>query len=210
MAVITISRELGSLGDQIADLLCDELGYCRVDKAVLTHIAEEAGVDVEAILEKERAMTAKPRLISDQMTSLYGRAPTAFGKESNIDDQTYDRVVREAMERFAREGNAIIVGRGGQMVLCDWPNALHVQLYAPSPIRVQRLMERLGITQLDAERRIKSSDEQKRQYIRHVHHNANWKDLKHYHLAINTGYISPEVSAQIIIQAARERERADR
>ena len=202
MAVITISRELGSLGDQIADLLCDELGYCRVDKAFLTHIAAEAGVDVEAVLEKERTVTAKPKLISDQMTSLYGRAPTAFGKKSGIDDQTYARVLREAMERFAREGNAIIIGRGGQMVLRDWPTALHVQLYAPSPVRVQRLMDRLNITQLDAERRVKNSDEQKRQYIRHMHNNASWKDLKYYHLAINTGEISSEVAAQIIMLAA--------
>ena len=50
MAVITISRELGSEGDRIADLLCQELGYCRVDKDMLTHIAEEAGVDVEVVL----------------------------------------------------------------------------------------------------------------------------------------------------------------
>ena len=46
MAVITISRELGSGGDRIVDMLCEELGYCRVDKAFLSQIAQEAGVDV--------------------------------------------------------------------------------------------------------------------------------------------------------------------
>lgn len=204
MAVITISREEGSNGDVIANLLCDHLGYCRVDKGLLTQIAQEAGVDVEAVLEKERAVTNRPRLISDQMTSLYGRKPSAFGKSGGMDDQTYARVVRETMERFAREDNAVIVGRGGQIVLRDWPGALHVHLYAPLPVRIERLKERHQISELEAKRRLTASDERKRLYVRQAHHNANWKDLKHYHLAINTGVLSSETAANMIIQATND------
>jgi cytidylate kinase len=207
MAVITISREQGSNGDAIANLLCEQLGYCRVDKALMTQIAQEAGIDVEAVLAKEREVANKPRLISDQMTSLYGRKPSAFGKSGGIDDQTYARVVLETMERFAREDNAVIIGRGGQIVLRDWPTALHVHLYAPLEVRIERVMERHQISELDAKRRISGSDERKRWYIRQAHGNANWKDLKHYHLAINTAAISSETAAEIIIQAARSRDR---
>jgi cytidylate kinase len=202
MAVITISRELGSRGSRVAGLLCDTLGYCRVDKAMLSQIAAEAGIDVKAVLDKERAVTSKPRLISDQMTSLYGRAPSAFGRQGGLDDQTYARIIKEAMERFAREGNAVIVGRGGQMVLRDWPTALHVHIYAPPKVRVERLRARLNVSELEAKRRIAASDEQKRMYVRNAHRNANWKDAKHYHLMINTGTITPEVAAKIITQAA--------
>jgi cytidylate kinase len=208
MAVITISRELGSEGSAIAELLCEQLGYCRVDKSMLSQIAAEAGVDVKAVLEKERAVTSRPRLISDQMTSLYGRAPSAFGRRGDMDDQTYTRVVKETMERFAREGDAVIIGRGGQIVLRDWPAALHVHIYAPQQVRIQRLKDRLDLSELDAKRRIKSSDEQKRMYIRNAHKNANWKDAKHYHLMINTGYIAPETAAEVIMQAARSQDSA--
>jgi len=203
MPVITISRELGSGGDQIADLLCDKLGYCRVDKAVLSKIAEEAGVDVKAVLAKERDVTSKPKLISDQMTSLYGRQPGAFGRKSELDDQTYARVVRETMEKFAQQDNAILIGRGGQMVLRDWPGALHIHLYADQEARAQRLMERYNITRLDAQRRIERSDEQKRLFIRNMHKNANWKDLRYYHLAIDTSHVALETAAQIIMVAAQ-------
>jgi cytidylate kinase len=202
MAVITISREEGSNGDVIADLLCDNLGYCRVDKSMLTHIAQEAGVDVDAVLEKERTVANKPRLISSQMTSLYGRKPSAFGKSGGIDDQTYARVVRETMERFAREGNAVIIGRGGQIVLRDWPSALHVHLYAPLSVRIERIKERHQISELEAKRRLSGSDERKRWYVRQAHSNANWKDLKHYDVAINTADISSETVAEMIIRAA--------
>ena len=203
MAVVTVSRELGSGGNHVVDLLCDELGYCRVDKAMLLEIAAEAGVDVKAVLAKERDVTAKPRLISAQMTSLYSRQPTAFGRAGEIDDQTYDRVVRETMVKYAQTGDAIIVGRGGQIILHDRPNTLHVHLYAPPKVRVRNLVDRYGITKLDAQRRIERSDEQKRLYIRNMHRNANWKDLKHYHLAIDCGSIPADVVVNLVVTAAQ-------
>jgi cytidylate kinase len=209
MAVITISRELGSGGDEVADLLCQELGYCRMDKDMLSQIAEEAGVDVEAVLAKERAVTRRPKLVSSDMTSLYRKDPSAFGKQDAIDDQTYARVVRETMEKYAQEGNAVIVGRGGQMILQDWPDALHVHLHASVEVRVRRLVERLDISEGEAQRRIERSDEQKRQYIRLVHQNASWKNLKYYHLTIDTGRISPRIAAQMITLAAQRESGSD-
>jgi cytidylate kinase len=208
MAVITISRELGSEGDKITDLLCQELGYRRVDKAMLAQIAQEAGVDVETVLATERSFATRPRLISTEMTSLHSRQPAAFERRAALDDQTYERVVRKTMEQYAEQGDAIIVGRGGQMVLRDWPTALHVHLYAPPEVRVQRLMQRFNLSQPEAERRITESDEEKRQYFRHMHKNANWKDLKYYHLTINTAHVSPEVAVQIIILVTKHKENA--
>ena len=208
MAVITISRELGSYGDQVADLLCEQMGYCRVDKDMLMHIAQEAGVDTETILEQERSVTQRARLISDEMTSLYRKQASAFEKKAPIEDQTYEQVVRDTMERFARDGNAIIVGRGGQMVLSDWPTALHIRLYAPPEVRVRRLMEREQLSQAEAEYRVAQSDERKRQYIRHWHNNADWRNSKYYHLTIDTARFSLESVAQIIALAAQDIDQA--
>ena len=174
---------------------------------MLTSIAAEAGVDVQSVLAKEQAVIRRPRLVSSDMTSLYRKDPSAFEKKSDMDDQTYNRIVRETMEKHARDENAVIVGRGGQMVLQDWPTALHVHLYADPDVRAQRLVERMDISQAQAERRIAQSDQQKREYIRHVHNNASWKNLKYYHLAIDTGHVSPEAAAKMIILAARDRER---
>ncbi len=203
MTVITISRELGSEGDRICDLVCEELGYCRVDKGLLMHIAAEAGIDVNAVVELEESFTRRARLVSGEMTSLYRKQASAFDKRGVIDDVTYAGVVREAIERYAREGNAVIVGRGGQMILRDWPDALHVRLYAPEEIRAQRLMAREGLSEAEAAHQIEQSDEQKRQFIRHMHNNADWRNQKYYTLAIDTAKIKPEVAAKLIVMAAR-------
>ncbi len=208
MAVITISRELGSEGDKIADLVCQELGYRRMDKALLSEIARQAGVDVEAILAMERSFATRARLVSSDMLSLYSKQPTAFDSKRALDDQTYGQIVQGAMEQYAEQGNVVIVGRGGQMVLRGWPTAVHVLLYATVEVRAQRLMRRHNITEQEARRRISESDEEKRQAIRHMHKNTEWKDLRYYHLTINTGCVDPEIATQIIVLAARHKDTA--
>ena len=205
MAVITIARELGSDGDKIADLLCQRLGCRRVDKEIVAQIATEAGVEVELVEAKESRTASRPKLVSAEMTALYRKDPSAFRSKSNLDDQTYQRLMRETMEHFAQEGNVIIVGRGGQMVLKDWPTALHVRLYAPPEVRVHCLMTRFNISAAVAEQRIKRSDEEKREYIRQMHQYADWSSLKHYHLVINTAAIAPEVATEIIVLAAQHK-----
>ena len=202
MSVITISRELGSEGDKIADVLCESLGYCRVGKDMLMQIAEEAGVDVEAIQAMEVGFVKRARLVSGEMTSLYRKQASAFEKRGVLDDQTYAKVVRETMQDYARQGDALIVGRGGQMILRDFPGVLHVRLFATEEIRAQRLAERDNISERAALRQIQQSDEQKRQYIRHMFKNADWRNSKYYHLIIDTGRIPPEAAAEMIKVAA--------
>ena len=202
MSVITISRELGSEGDKIADVLCESLGYCRVGKDMLMQIAEEAGVDVEAIQAMEVGFVKRARLVSGEMTSLYRKQASAFEKRGVLDDQTYAKVVRETMQDYARQGDALIVGRGGQMILRDFPGVLHVRLFAAEEIRAQRLAERDSISERAALRQIQQSDEQKRQYIRHMFKNADWRNSKYYHLIIDTGRIPPEAAAEMIKVAA--------
>jgi CMP/dCMP kinase len=203
MAVITISRELGSEGDRVCDLMCEKLGYCRVDKAVLMQVAEEAGIDVDAVLEIEAGFAKRARLVSGEMTSLYRKKRTAFDREGVLDDLTYVDVLRDAVEGYARQGDAVIVGRGGQMILRDWPNVLHVRLYASEAVRVQRIMARDGISEALALRRVQQSDEQKRQFIRQMFNNADWRSLKYYALAIDTGRVPLATAARVIVMAAQ-------
>jgi cytidylate kinase len=203
MAIITISRELGSEGDTIADLLCQALGYQRVDKALIAQIAQEAGVNVDAVLAKEQSFSQRPKLVSSDMLSLYNRQPNAFDQKSAIADEAYIQITRKTIEHHADQGNCIIIGRGGQIVLHGRPDALHVHLSAPAEIRAQRLAKRFTISEPEAKRRITESDDEKKRYIAHVYKNADWKDLRFYHLVINTALLSPETATQIIVLAMK-------
>ena len=70
-------------------------------------------------------------------------------------------------------------------------------------MRVQRLIARYNISEQEARRRMSDTDEEKRQAIRHMYNNTEWKDLRHYHLAINTASIAPGVAVQMIVLAAK-------
>ena len=198
MSVITISRELGSEGDLIANVLCQRLSYRRVDKDVISQIAKEAGVDVETILAKEQSYAQRARLVSSEMQALYKTQPTAFDKKSSIDDETYAAITRKTIEDYARQGQAIIVGRGGQIVLAGWPNVIHTHLYAQLETRIQRVASRFQLSEREARKRITDSDETKKRYIAHVYSKADWKNLLYYHLALNTTLLTPETAADLI------------
>ncbi len=115
----------------------------------------------------------------------------------------YAKLVRHVITEYAHQGNVIIVGRGGQMILQNVPNALHVQVLAPFDMRVLWLMERLGIDQKEAENQIHQSDKERARYLKHFH-KAAWLDPKYYHVVVNTGKMSIKLASQLICQAAKQ------
>src|ERR1700688_4554523 len=82
--------------------------------------------------------------------------------ESRIIDEVTQLVIKEA----ARAGNVIIVGRGGAYILSDFEGALHVFLRAAEAIRVKAVMARLNLSEEDARRRLKLTDENWTAYIK--------------------------------------------
>jgi cytidylate kinase len=86
----------------------------------------------------------------------------------------------------AKEGKAIIVGRGGNLILADHPRTLHVFILAPLSVRIKRVMEAEGLTHAAAEQRIAGMDKLRADYVRTFYH-ADWRDPGHYHLMVDSG-----------------------
>jgi len=115
---------------------------------------------------------------------------------------TYAKLVHQVIGEYAEKGNVIIVGRGAQIVLRDFPGALHVRLHAPLEVRILHLMERLGLERKEAERQIHQSDKERQRYLKHFY-NAAWDDPVLYHLTINTGKIAADWATQVICDLAK-------
>ncbi len=103
-----------------------------------------------------------------------------------LTDAQLARMTRTIMEEVATEGNAIIVGRGGNLVLANHPRALHVFLLAPLEVRISRVMQAEGLSHSDAERRISGMDKLRTDYV-HTFYHMTWNDLTQYHLVVNSG-----------------------
>ena len=181
MAVITFSRQLGSLGCDIADAVVQRLGYRKAWRGLINQAARQSRTP-EMALE-----------MLDELGLLGIKPPLSAEKE-------YLAAIRDLIEELARDGDILIVGRGGQAILRGWPGVLHVRVIAPLDVRVKRLTDRHGIPEEAALARIRSSDRRRKRFVERAYH-VNWDDPTLYDLVLNTGALDIATAAGLICLA---------
>jgi cytidylate kinase len=182
MATITLSRQMGSLGSQVAQQTADMLGYRWVWHDLINQAAQRAGAPemALAVIDELRLLGVCP-------------SPQAC--------QAYRIAVEQIMEELAAEGNVVIQGRAGQIILKDRADTLHVRIVAPKTLRVERIAKKLDITREQALAQVEASDRYRANYLRRFY-KARWDDPSLYHLVLNTAYLTPQQAAAIVCQAA--------
>lgn len=182
MTVITISRQMGSLGSQISRLVAEMLGYRLVWRELINQAAQRAGAP-------ETALAAIDEL------NLLGICPSLEAC------QAYRRAVEQVMNELAEKDDIVIQGRAGQVILKNHPQALHVRIIAPRALRAERVAQRLDIPLERALAQVEASDRFRANYLRRFYR-VRWDDPLLYHLVINTASLSAQQAAEIICSAA--------
>lgn len=188
MAVITISRQMGSLGCQVADELARCLKYRVVWREVINEAARRAGVPEVALATIDEL-------------NLLGIKPPAEALDA------YHNAVREIMHEINQEDNAVIVGRAGQVILREEDNVLHVRIIAPFDLRVVRIAEQHKISLEIARKQVKTSDQVRIRYLKR-YYQASLDNLDMYDVVVNTAHIDVPMAAQVICSALKKREKA--
>ena len=116
------------------------------------------------------------------------------------DVENVHEFTRHAILEAARRGNSVIVGRGGQCVLRDRADVLHVFVFAPLDYRVGRLRRRYK-TEDNALGAIARVDDERAAYIREFY-DTEWKDPSLYQLWVN-GNVGVEEAAEMIVNAVK-------
>jgi cytidylate kinase len=181
MPTITISRQLGSLGDEVAQAVADRLQYRVVSRDLINQAASRAGAPEMALAT-----------IDD--LGLLRMRPTPKTRRA------YQQAVKGIMEELADESNVVIVGRAGQVILRNHPNVFHVKVIAPKTVRASRLVHTQGISLDAAQAQIEASDRTRRNFLRSYYH-VRWDDPELYDLILNTTRLEPIEAACIICQA---------
>jgi hypothetical protein len=114
----------------------------------------------------------------------------------------YVRMVGLVIRGLASEGNVLILGRGGQVLLKRHPGVLHLQTVAPRVYRCNVIMERYGLSQRQAQGRIRTSDRSRFDYLRR-YHGVDWLDSTLYHLIINTERVPVAATVDLTVAAQR-------
>ena len=181
MTIITISRQIGSLGDEIAKSTADKLGYEHIEKAHIGDALLKLGFS-ESEIEK----------YDEKKPSIWQTLST----QKNI----FAHLIEATIYDLAAKDNVVIVGRGAQAVLEDIPRTLHVRVIAPHATRVRRVMEQLGCEEKRAQRIIRQSDHDSSGYIR-TYFDADWDDNRLYDLVINTRTMTMKTGVEMIAHA---------
>ena len=184
MPVVTIGRQLGSLGDEIAHALADRLHYRYLDYRSLPGYVREFG----------EVQPNAPELAETR---------PSFWERLNEERRRHAIVVRTAVYGFAREDDAVIVGLGSNFLLRGLSHVLRVLTVTPVGVRIERVMEkgihdRPGALDREAATEIvRRSDRERGGYVRYMH-NADWTDVHGYDLVLNTVNLTVEQAVDSI------------
>lgn len=197
MAVITISRESGSSGKEIANLLSEKLNYKILTKDVM--------VDLAAQLEEGSQANELPAE-SNGLEELIDRIAPA-GQQVKTQAAAYDfekpltiRQVRDLVLAAYQHDNMIIIGRGSQVILANKPNVLHVRVIAPIEKRVAARAAREGLNLKEAQKKLAEADKAHVDFVKNFFDVDN-RDPLLYDLVINTDKISIDAGTELILLA---------
>ncbi|MDQ1408188.1 MAG: hypothetical protein QOG55_3817 [Acidobacteriaceae bacterium] len=182
--IITIEREYGSGGGEIAQLVALQLGWKLWDQLLTEEIAKLANCP-KAVVEvrEERSDPLYYRLFKSFLRGSYEGSLNAH-KLNVIDSESILKITRRVVEQVSKEGNSVLVGRGSQQFLRDRQDTLRVFLYAPREDKVRRLIDR-GKSQVDAEQLVDTVDRERKAFIQ-KYFGVEWPDRGVYHTMINT------------------------
>jgi cytidylate kinase len=105
--------------------------------------------------------------------------------------------MQAVMEELADAGATVIVGRAGQVILQRRPDVLHVKVFAPVEVRVERIAAQQNISLESAHAQVEASDRARSSFLRRFYH-ARWDDPALYDIVINTARLSPEQAACMV------------
>jgi cytidylate kinase len=184
MAVITISREPGALGEEIAARVAGQLGFLLVDKAHLIQLWHEIDLD-----------EAKLARVDERIPS----------EEQVIDPETeaWVKMLPDLVAQLAEDHDLVVIGRGAQGLFRDRPGTLHVRIMASLPFRIQQLRTLEGLSALEARRLIRDLERERARYLRFLYR-LNWADPGLYDLTLRMDRLSIEQALNLIVAAVHE------
>jgi cytidylate kinase len=209
VAIVTISRQEGSGGDELARRLAKALEFRLVDKEILTRVAAMAHVPVEQVKEfaegeggvVKRFLHTMARGLPD-LDDYYKAFGELYAEHAErLDDYVYYghgegksdfaslsradclKFFESAIRDLAERGRVVIVGRGSQVLLADFPHTLHVRLVASEGCRIDTVAREQVFDRDKAAEHVKTSDQRRDRYLK-TNYDRDVDDLSLYDLVV--------------------------
>lgn len=198
--VISISRTMGALAEEIGRRVATGLKFRYIDNEIIDWAAEKAGVSREVIERVERT----PPLIERILQHL-GNAPVESGAYLPAYEAwsaTYEGLIERVIHETATAGNVVIVAHGASIPLAGMPSALRVLVSASPGVRAKRIADGADIGIRRAEKAVRDSDKERASFLMRLY-SVRHEQPTHYDLVINTDHVTTDVAAALILKAAK-------
>lgn len=182
--IVTVEREYGSGGSEIAQRVAERLGWKLWDQLLTEEIARLADCP-KAVVEgrEERNDPLYYRLFKSFLRGSYEGSINAH-KLKLVDSECITKFTKQVVCQAAAAGNCVIVGRGSQLFLANREDTLRVFLYAPTEDKVRRVVAR-GKSEKEAEDLVDTVDRERTDFIQ-KYFQVEWPARSLYHLMLNT------------------------
>ncbi len=202
MGIVTVSRQYGAGGLSVGPALAEALGYRFADREIVEQAAARAGFDRDLADHLDERV---PALVEKIGLALAAASPE-FGLVAPppADDRLFAEGVRQVIEAMAEAGGFVVLGRGGQAVLRDRPDACHLQLVAPPEDRAARIARSQGCSLEDAREACRRVDAERAGYVRRFH-GVHIADPLLYDAVLNTSRLGIDGTVAAAVAVARER-----
>jgi len=197
MAVITISRQFGSGGKTLGEMVAEKLGYTFIDNEIIQMVAKKAKVSTHWVESIEKEAGGKLLKFIDRLVSNKLMDMVLDEKRGRIDEEIFIDMLNKIINQIADEGNVIILGRGGQYILRDREDAFHVLLIAHKKDRVKFMEEHYELPHKQALQAVNREDKRRvNLYRKFGKEDYDHPDL--YHLVLNMTKIKLEKASRLI------------
>jgi cytidylate kinase len=201
--VITISRQYGAGGSDVARRVASALGWSVVDNELIEQVAQRAGIPMAEVAERdERAPGFVERLTRTLAAATPELFPPPEGTVADLDEATLVRIPESVVGDMAARGRVVLVGRAAPAVLDQQEDALHVKLVAPRPFRIHAASQRLGMDPAEVVKIVDDTDAMRARYHRE-YYNRDWADPLNYHMVLNSGALGLAGAAEVVVARAR-------
>lgn len=190
--IISISREFGSAGHEIAAKIAEDLGLKLYDRSMLDAIANDMNIKVE-VLEK---YDEKPRnyILTRRV-----------GMHSNSMEEILAELQFDFIRKKAEEGESfVIVGRCSDVVLKDFKNLITIFVTGDKAGKKARIMEMYHLSESEALAKMARHDKKRKQY-HNRHTDRKWGDSRYYDMCINSSPLGTEVTTKVLENYIQER-----
>lgn len=185
MAIITISRQMSSLGDEIAETVARRLGWELITRKTLLQLFFSSIVPANDLYMLNESSRYFHNLYKDQ--------------------ETYKEHLERAMRAYAGDHSAVLIGFGSQIIFAGDKDAIHVRVVAPQSIRVTRVKKQYHVSDGEAAQILTTADRKHKKFVAIVF-GADLAETAHYHLTLNTENLSVDECASTIVALQKDHE----